>query len=530
MERNTLVAILLSAALLFTYQALFVAPKPLHTLNKSQLTQKNEVINEENIKESQPKKLNETTTSEVKKTDDYTIKTHKSIFSFSKVGGLLHNTKFLGSNPLPLTDVISLSGFGNVVFKGQQIDNKEVSFFYQDKDWKITKTYQIKDQNTLSVRMEIKNISEISILKNFVFKSFKIDDSNLLSQNNRENNLDEYSVYLHKGFLVRRDNATKFNDKNNLSKSAKIGWVGFRDHYDAVIIKPEFDTAACDIKSESDKKLSIYIKAPEKKLGPGESVVYNFSIYAGPQDRWLMKKYGSGFENIVIFSKYWIYEWPAQLIYHAIYIFHLIFKNWGIAIILIGITFYGLTYPLTMKSMLSMRKMQEIQPKIKALQERHKNDPQKAQAEMMEIYRREKINPMSGCLPFLIQMPFFYALLQIMWRAQYFQGQHFLWIKDLTQPDRLIILPFYLPFVGNEFNILPIITGGLFYLQQRISSKNVVVTDEQQAMQQKMMMYILPVMMTFMFYKFASAWALYFLVYYSLATTTQWRLSKRPKT
>ena len=179
-----------------------------------------------------------------------------------------------------------------------------------------------------------------------------------------------------------------------------------------------------------------------------------------------------------------------------------------------------------MQSMMSMRKMQEVQPKIKAFRERYKNDPQKLNTEMMEIYRREKINPFGGCLPFLIQMPFFMALYQILWRAQYFQGQGFLWIKDLSQPDRLIIFPFYLPFFGNELNILPILTGGIMFLQQKISSKNMIVTDEQQAMQQKMMMYILPVMMTCMFYKFASSWAIYFLVFYILSTATQWKIAQ----
>ena len=145
---------------------------------------------------------------------------------------------------------------------------------------------------------------------------------------------------------------------------------------------------------------------------------------------------------------------------------------------------------------------------------------------MVEIYRREKINPLGGCLPMFIQMPFFMALYQILWRAQYFQGQGFLWIKDLSQPDRLITFPFYLPLFGNELNILPLMTGGLMFLQQRISSKNITVTDEQQAMQQKMMKYILPVMMSCMFYKFASSWAIYFLVYYIFTTTAQWKIAQ----
>jgi len=144
----------------------------------------------------------------------------------------------------------------------------------------------------------------------------------------------------------------------------------------------------------------------------------------------------------------------------------------------------------------------------------------------MDIYRREKINPFGGCLPLFLQMPFFTALYQVLWRAQYLQGQGFLWIKDLTQPDRLIILPFQLPLFGNEINILPILTGCLMFMQQKISSKNMVVTDEQQVMQQKMMMYILPLMMMYMFYRFTSSWAIYFVTYYTLSTITQMRVSQ----
>ena len=344
-------------------------------------------------------------------------------------------------------------------------------------------------------------------------------------RDNRESSLFEYSVYL-KNKIFRKGNANKFNEKNNKGEEGAVKWLGFRDHYHAFIIKPEFETKAYEVKTDSDKQLNVSIKPQSKNLAPGESVVYDFSIYAGPQNPWLMKKHGKDFEKIVAFSGFPIIEWIGQAIYYTIPFLHHIFKSWGVAIILVSILIYGITYPLTMQSMMSMRKMQEVQPKIKALQERFKNDPQKLNAEMVEIYRREKINPLGGCLPFLIQMPFFMALYQILWRAQYFQGQGFLWIKDLSQPDRLIIFPFYLPLVGNELNILPIITGGIMFLQQKISSKNMVISDEQQAMQQKMMMYILPVMMTFMFYKFASSWAVYFLVFYILSTFAQWKIAQ----
>jgi YidC/Oxa1 family membrane protein insertase len=526
MERNTLLAIVLSAAVLFTYQSIFVAPKQAELLKNAQIidTQRVSVINAS----LSGKILNneEVPTKEDYKTEKYDLKTTYSNISYTSMGGSLHNVDFFENKPFPITDVINFNILQNVQYTGQKLDDETLSLIYKDKNWQITKIYKNQDKNFIKVRMEIKNLSETSILNNFSFTAFKIDESKIdLNQNNRETALYEYSVYANNK-IFRTGNATKFSDKNNKIESTKVHWAGFRDHYHAFVVKPEFETKSYEIKRDSDKQLNIYITPQDKNLSPGESVTYDFSIYVGPQNPWLMKKYQKDFEKIVAFSNFPVIEWIGQAIYYTIPFFHGIFKSWGIAIILVSIMIYGVTYPLTMQSMMSMRKMQEVQPKIAALRERYKNDPQKLNAEMVEIYRREKINPFGGCLPFLIQMPFFMALYQILWRAQYFQGQGFLWIKDLSQPDRLIILPFYLPFFGNELNILPILTGGIMFLQQKISSKSMIVADEQQAMQQKMMMYILPVMMTCMFYKFASSWAVYFLIFYVLSTVTQWKIAQ----
>ncbi|HEY5391858.1 MAG TPA: membrane protein insertase YidC [Hanamia sp.] len=526
MERNTLLAIVLSAVVLFAYQAIFPAPKQANLLKSSQTIAVHNVSTTGTVSVDEVSKNEEQSTGIVKRTIDYEITNPNSAFSFTNVGGSLHKIDFIGNNPFPVSDVLSINGLENVQYIGQKVDNNVVSLIYKDKNWQITKTYEIKDNNLINARMEIKNLSEISILSNFSFTAFEIDESRMdIIQNNRESALYEYSVYANNK-MFRKGNATKFNDKSYKSEAAAINWIGFRDHYHALIVKPQFETKTYEIKMDSDKQLNLSIKPQDKNLAPGESVAYNFSIYVGPQNPWLMKTYGQSFEKIVAFSNFPIIEWVGQAIYHTIPFFHHIFRSWGVAIILVSIMIYGITYPLTMQSMMSMRKMQEVQPKIKALQERFKNDPQKLNAEMVEIYRREKINPLGGCLPFIIQMPFFMALYQILWRAQYFQGQGFLWIKDLSQPDRLMTLPFSLPIAGNELNILPILTGGIMFLQQKISSKNMVVTDEQQAMQQKMMMYILPVMMTCMFYKFASSWAIYFLVFYILSTATQWKIAQ----
>jgi YidC/Oxa1 family membrane protein insertase len=523
MERNTLIAIVLSALVLFAYQSIFTPPKLPETVNKLQV---NGIKDVKDVTTPPAQPLDTKTTNTTIKPEYFDIKTTQKDISFSNVGGSLHKIDFPGNISFPVTDVLSVSGFEDVQYTVKKQDHSLITLTYSDKNWQITKTFRQKDDNTMDVRMEIKNMSEISTLGNFNFTAFKVDDSRMdISQNNRDGALLEYSIYANNK-LFRVGNAVKFNEKNYKRDSSNLKWAGFRNHYHALIVKPEFKTKEYEIKPIGDKELTVSFSPEDKNFLPGESQVYDFSVYAGPQNPWIMKKYKNEFEKIVAFSNFIIIEWIGQGIYYAIPFIHGILKSWGIAIILVSALIYGITYPLTMQSMMSMRKMQEVQPKITALRERYKNDPQKLNTEMVEIYRREKINPFGGCLPFLFQMPFFMALYQILWRAQYFQGQGFLWIKDLSQPDRLIIFPFYLPLIGNELNILPVLTGGIMFFQQKISSKNMIVTDEQQAMQQKMMMYILPVMMTFMFYKFASSWAIYFLVFYILSTLTQWKIAK----
>ena len=205
---------------------------------------------------------------------------------------------------------------------------------------------------------------------------------------------------------------------------------------------------------------------------------------------------------------------------------HKIIPNWGVCIILISFIIYGAMYPLTMQGMASMKRMQAIQPIMTKLREQHKNNPQRLNKEIMELYKEHRVNPMGGCLPLVLQMPIFVSLYQVLWRSVAFKGANFLWIKDLSQPDRLFILPFSLPIMGNEVNVLPILMMGIMFAQQKLSAKNMVAMDPSQAAQQKMMTMIFPIFLGVIFYKFASGLSLYFTVFYLMSTLTQWKMSK----
>jgi len=173
--------------------------------------------------------------------------------------------------------------------------------------------------------------------------------------------------------------------------------------------------------------------------------------------------------------------------------------------------------------MRSMKQMQALQPVIAELRNKHKDNPQKLNKEIMELYRQNKVNPLAGCLPMVLQIPVFFALYQVLIRSVALKGARFLWIKDLSEPDRLMMLPVSLPVLGNEINILPILMAIGMFMQQKITMKS---TGGESAQQQKMMMIIMPVMFGFIFYRMPAGLVLYWFINSSLMLVYQIRINR----
>jgi YidC/Oxa1 family membrane protein insertase len=144
--------------------------------------------------------------------------------------------------------------------------------------------------------------------------------------------------------------------------------------------------------------------------------------------------------------------------------------------------------------------------------------------EIMELYREHKVNPFGGCLPLILQMPIFFALYQVLMRSVALKGAHFLWIKDLSEPDRLFRLPNSLPILGNDINILPIIMAIGMFVQQKLSMRGASGTA---AEQQKMMLVIMPVMFGFIFYRMPSGLVLYWFINSALMLFSQIRAQQK---
>jgi len=189
--------------------------------------------------------------------------------------------------------------------------------------------------------------------------------------------------------------------------------------------------------------------------------------------------------------------------------------NYGVAIILLTVIIRVLFWPITHKGTESMRRMQDIQPLMKEIREKHKDNPQKQQQAMMGLYKEHKVNPIGGCLPMLIQLPVFFALFVVLRSAIELRFASFLWIRDLSEPENLFsnVLPIGL-------NILPIIMAVTMVWQQKLTP---TTADPRQAK----MMQFMPVMMLFLFYTFAAGLVLYWTVSQCLMIVQQMLYQQR---
>jgi YidC/Oxa1 family membrane protein insertase len=216
---------------------------------------------------------------------------------------------------------------------------------------------------------------------------------------------------------------------------------------------------------------------------------HTFVLFAGPKDHGRLASLDLGLEHIIDFGFFSIIARP---LFWILKFFYRYIGNYGWAIVLLTIVVRVPFIPILNRGQRSMKKLQELQPKMNELKEKYKKDPQKMQAEMMELYKKYKVNPMGGCLPMLLQIPFFFALYKVLLVAIELRGAPWIfWIADLSAKD-----PYY---------VLPLVMGATMVLQQKMTPSTM---DPKQA---KMMM-LMPVVFTFMFLNFASGLVLYWLV------------------
>jgi YidC/Oxa1 family membrane protein insertase len=251
---------------------------------------------------------------------------------------------------------------------------------------------------------------------------------------------------------------------------------------------------------------------PGLVLAPGQKVERVVEVFAGPKEYYTLAKLSKSQDQAMNFGKY--FGWFAKTLLLSMNGLHRLGLEYGLAIIGITVIIKLLFWPLTQASTRSMKRMQQLQPQMKALQDKYKDDPKKMNAKLMEFMKENKVNPMGGCLPILIQIPVFIGFYQMLQSAIELRGASFLWACDLSQPDTVLTI------LGFPVNPLPLIMGVTQFWQARMTPPS----PGMDPMQQKIMQYM-PLMFIVILYNFPAGLALYWTVQ-NLLSILQMKLVK----
>ena len=299
----------------------------------------------------------------------------------------------------------------------------------------------------------------------------------------------------------------KFEDMvdEKLDRSITDGWAAMLQHYFlGALIPASAETDRYYTNTLSSARYVIGMISPNREVAPGSSALYETTIFIGPKLQDEMKQVAPGLELTV---DYGLLTVLAQPLFWLLKTLHGLLGNWGWAIVCVTILIKLAFYKLSETSYKSMANMRKLAPRMKTLKERYGDDRQKMNQAMMEMYKKEKINPLGGCLPIVVQIPVFIALYWVLLESVELRHAPFiLWITDMSSPD-----PYY---------ILPLLMGATMLIQQRL---NPAPMDPIQA---KVMM-MLPIVFTVFFAFFPSGLVLYWVVNNTLSIAQQWVITRR---
>jgi len=309
--------------------------------------------------------------------------------------------------------------------------------------------------------------------------------------------------------------------KDQSEYQGNIKWLAIVDRYFMKGIMPKETTQGVMKLSLSDNGvLGCRFIGPERSIQPGNQAKYEYEIFFGPKSMAVLKEAGHDLNRALDFGMFDFIAKP--LLWFMNFIYGLI-PNYGIAIIVMTILVKVVLWPLGSKSYKSMNEMKRLQPLMAEIREKYKHDKKQMNQEIMSLYRTYKINPMGGCLPMVLQIPVFFALYRMLYQAiELRHAPFFLWINDLSAPDRLFNFGFTIPFMQPPYGIpvLTVIMGATMLLQQKMSPPP---GDPTQA---KMMM-LMPIVFTVIFINFSSGLVLYWLINNILSIGQQFYIQKK---
>jgi YidC/Oxa1 family membrane protein insertase len=527
MDKKSIIAILLIAVLWGAYFILFKPEKP---VKKAEEIKTETVVKQEADapkKTEAPVKIQTVTAGGAAK--QIAVKTKKFEVVLSTRGASITSCRYLernidlivNKNPFGVKgdldftinfddeEFLSGSTLNQALWMNNQNGNR-VSFYtdiqMNGSPVRIEKTYDFKDDGygfTIEYRLKNNGGNTIAFKNGAVIFSPGDILGPELDYNNTYNRL--MSIYSINGSFKKADKGgggfllgcgSSSNGEPLKKESGAINWAGIMSRYILLIMIPEQNAAKgviYDHRKQGGFRTGMYIAMDA--MAPGNEIKKSFKVYLGEKDK---KKLAAVDKSIVDAADInMIIEPIRDFVMWCLISINKLFGNLGWSLVIFSLLTKIVFMPLTIKSTESMKKMQQLTPKLNELKAKFKDKPELMQKEMMKLYRENKVNPMGGCFPLLLQMPFFFALYSALidsidlWHAPFI-----LWMKDLSMPDTVF------SYSGFDLNILPILMTASTFLQQKLSTVDT-------GGQQKMMMMMMPVVFIFIFWSMPSGLVLY---------------------
>ncbi len=550
MELRMLLAIVLSFGIFFLYQVVFVKKAPLEKKEpgqKAQDLEKQIPAMDEGVRalDERPLQGQAGVPSQVRQGRMMTVSTPLYVAEFTENGGALKTFKLRKYKEsldadAAMKELIPLSDGSEytprISFLGKSVDdlNKAVFHAAAESDFMdvtnreerlvftwtspggvtILKTYTFSP-HAYEIGMEIK-VRNLS--------SEAIDNNLTISLRNSVKGAKK-SRYVFSGPAALIDGELKEIKVKETGSQGKyvgrIGWVAYEDQYFvSAIIPQEAREASMGVRVTSGEVLKVTYIDPSGPVPPGTERTYLYRVYFGPKSLETLSSVGADLAKIVDFG---FFDIIAKPLLHAMNFIHRYVPNYGIVIIIITIFVKILFWPLSNKSYQSMSQMKKLQPKMAEIRAKYKNNKKMMNQELMALYKLYRINPLGGCLPMILQIPVFFAFYKMLYQAiELRHAPFFLWIDDLSAPDRLFSFNFKIPLMAPPYGIpvLTVVMGASMFLQQKMSPPP---GDPTQA---KMMMFM-PIFFTFIFINFPSGLVLYWLVNNILSMVQQHYVTKK---
>ncbi len=439
----------------------------------------------------------------------------KFIIKMDTAGGMI---KEIGLKEYTRKDEASIPVFqGNELFLNYiEGDEKGASAVYEFREREKLLSFQNYSQNILTEKtvnipsdsytfesvITISNKgADTASLKNYAVSAGRIDLSHMKT---RGNQVIPPEIIISTAGKTVTMNAARIK---TASVHENTAWIALKQHYGLTLLRTGKNAKSFIAPDGTHIKVGFIYENLEIK--PGESEKLEFSFYAGPADYFIASK-EIGEKQIFGTS---VFAAMGRFLFTALYQIHRAVPNWGWTIILLTLIVKIIFFPLTMKSLRSMKAMQKLRPYMQDLQKKYKGNPQQMQKELMNLYREYKINPMGGCLPMLVQFPIFIGFFIALRNSVFLRGAPFmLWIKDLSVPDTIANIG------GFNLNLLPIIMAATSFWQQKLTP---------QEPSQKALTFMMPVMFLFLFYNFSAGLLLYWTTMNIAGLVEQYFVHKR---